>query len=510
MNWTDGYVAELDYLHGYYSELNPLRMRWAFLAAGIQPPRQGYACELGFGQGMSINIHAAAGADVWYGTDFNPAQAGNAQALALLSDSGAKLSDQAFAEFCSREDLPDFDSISLHGIWSWITDENRHVIVNFVRRRLKVGGVLYVSYNTLPGWSSFAPLRHLMKQHSELMSAKAGGIVKRIDGALSFAEQMLAANPAFARASPQIADRLKRVQGQNRHYVAHEYFNDNWHPMFFSGMCEWLMPAKLTYACSAHLLDAIDGLNLLPAQQAFLSQIPDDLFRQSVRDFMVNQQFRRDYWVKGVRRLSGLEQMAALRAQRLLLITHRPDISTKLTGAQGEASMSATVYTPILDLMADHQIKTFAELEQGLSAGGVTTSQLLQAIQALAGNGHIAFVQEEAIVSQAKPRTAKLNGYLLEKARSDDAVSYLASPVSGGGVPMTRFEQLFLLALAEGKKQSGEWATLVWQVISGEGRKMIKDGKTLETREECLAEIGAQAEIFANKNLPILRTLQVI
>lgn len=31
------------------------------------------------------------------------------------------------------------------------------------------------------------------------------------------------------------------------------------------------------------------------------------MFRQTVRDFCVNQQFRRDYWVKGARKLSALE-----------------------------------------------------------------------------------------------------------------------------------------------------------------------------------------------------------
>jgi malate synthase len=39
-------------------------------------------------------------------------------------------------------------------------------------------------------------------------------------------------------------------------------------------------------------------------QQAFLKEIPDAHFRESARDFMVNQQFRRDYWVKGARKLA--------------------------------------------------------------------------------------------------------------------------------------------------------------------------------------------------------------
>jgi hypothetical protein len=132
-DWTAGYVADIGYTFGYYTELNPLRIRLAFSNAGLVAPELGTACELGFGQGMSANLHAAASVVQWSGTDFNPAQAGFAQELAKVAESGARLFDEAFEQFCTRTDLPDFDYIGLHGIWSWISDENRAVIVEFVR-----------------------------------------------------------------------------------------------------------------------------------------------------------------------------------------------------------------------------------------------------------------------------------------------------------------------------------------------------------------------------------------
>lgn len=53
-DWTAGYVADIGYTYGYYKELNPLRMRLAFLNAGIAPPKQAKACELGFGDRKSV------------------------------------------------------------------------------------------------------------------------------------------------------------------------------------------------------------------------------------------------------------------------------------------------------------------------------------------------------------------------------------------------------------------------------------------------------------------------
>ena len=74
---------------------------------------------------------------------------------------------------------------------------------------------------------------------------------------------------------------------------------------------------------------------------------------------------------------------------------------------------------------------------------------------------------------------------------------------------VARFQQLFLLALSQGKKQPAEWAQFVWQILSSQGQKILKEGKTLETAEENLAELTAQAATFAEKQLPILKALQI-
>ena len=508
-DWTAGYVADIGYTFGYYPELNPLRARLAFLNVGLVPPESGTHCELGFGQGVSANIHAAASGATWYATDFNPSQAAFAQSLARASGANAHLTDEAFADFCTRADLPDFDSIGLHGIWSWINDENRAVIVDFIRRKLKVGGVLYISYNTQPGWAAMVPMRDLLTEHSEVMGAPGQGIVSRIDGALEFAEKLFATNPAYTKANPVAVERLKGLKGQNRNYLAHEYFNRDWLPMPFSRMAEWLAPAKISFACSAHYLDHIDAVNLAGDQQALLKEIPDALFRQTVRDFMVNQQFRRDYWVKGARTLNAQEEAEAFRALKVILVQPRTDVSLKITGAIGEATMQEPVYNPILDALADHKPKTLAQIEEAVRGQGVVFAQVVQAAMILTGSGSLAAVQDETLIAKARKHTDKLNAYLIDKTRTSSELSYLASPVTGGGITVGRFQQLFLLALKSGKKQPADWAQMAWQLLSAQGQRVLKDGKALETPEENIEELAAQATVFAAKHLPILKALQI-
>lgn len=509
-DWTDGYRADIGYTFGYYPELNPLRVKLAFLNQGLVYPEMGAACELGFGQGLSVGMHATASVVEWHGTDFNPAQAGFAQELAAVSGSTAHLYEEAFDEFARRPDLPQFDYIGLHGIWTWINDENRAVIVEFVRKRLKAGGVLYISYNTFPGWAHFAPMRHLLSQHAASMGTVGSGILSRVDGAVDFAEKLLATNPLYSRVNTHVTERLARLKTLPKAYIAHEYFNQHWVPMHFATMAEWLEPAKVQFACTANLLDHVDAINLSADQQKFLKEIPDATLRESTRDFMVNQQFRRDYWVKGARKLNAIDQAEALRLVRVVLVAYRPDISLKMTGGVGEVTLNEAIYNPILDLLADYKPRTLGQIEQAMQGKGINFAQIQQSVMVLAGAGHLAPAQDEAVAPKLRKATDKLNTWLVNQSRGSNDVAFLASPVTGGGIAVGRTQQFFLLALAQGKKQPAEWAQLAWQILSLQGHKLVKSGKALETPEENVAELTELANAFALKHVPMLKALLVI
>ena len=106
-DWSSGYVSELGYTYGYYEELNPNRLYLCLLSKGFQPPTITHALELGFGQGVSVNIHAAASDVTWTGTDFNPSQANFARQLACQSGANATLCDASFQEFLADDKNPE-------------------------------------------------------------------------------------------------------------------------------------------------------------------------------------------------------------------------------------------------------------------------------------------------------------------------------------------------------------------------------------------------------------------
>jgi len=509
-DWTAGYVADIGYTYGYYPELNPLRTQLALLNAGFAAPQVRQACELGFGQGVSVAMHAVASDTGWSGTDFNPAQANHARSLVSAAEVTADLGDAAFADFCARDDLPEFDYIGLHGIWSWISDENRAVIADFVRRKLKLGGVLYISYNTLPGWAATAPLRHLMTEHAAKLSGPSEGSVARVDAALSFLDTFLETNPRYLQANPAVKPVADGLKTKDRAYLAHEYFNRDWHPMYVADMARWLSAAKVSFAASAYPIDAVASISLTADQQQQIGAISDPILRETLRDFCVNQQFRRDYWVKGPRRLSPLEQTEQLRALRFVLVRPRAGIPMKVSAPLGEADLSEAIYTPLFDLLADHKPRSLGDIEAALKDKGVNFGHIVQAALILTGSGFAAPVQEQAAIPRAKKRTDKLNAHLIRRARGSQDITYLSSPVTGGGFAVNRFQQIFLLARKAGHKTPDDWAIFTHEILNAQGQGLVKDGKPLGSDEENLAELKRQAGEFAEQVLPVLRALEVV
>ncbi|MES2186140.1 MAG: methyltransferase regulatory domain-containing protein [Pseudomonadota bacterium] len=510
-DWTSGYVADIGYSYGYYTELNPLRATLALLDRGFAPPPEGPCCELGFGQGVSANIHAAASGHAWWGTDFAPGQAAFAQGLAQASGAGAHLFDQSFEEFCSRTDLPDFAFIGLHGIWSWISDENRALIVDFVRRKLKVGGLFYVGYNTHAGWAAFVPMRNLMTQFGATMVPPGVGTLQRVEQSLGFAEKLMELNPVSGRINPAVGERLKGLRGKERNYLAHEYFNRDWHPMPFDVVARGLAPAKLDFAGSATFSEHIHAMNFTPEQEAFLDAIPDVALRETTRDFMVHQQFRKDYWIKGAVPLDPTTQMALLRRQRVQLAKPPQGISCSFVGTLGETALDETLLRPLFDALADFKPATLGQLETLMAPRGMTFVQLFQTLLLLVGRGDMALARDDAAAARAKPATDRLNAAILDLAPvSSRDVPFLASPVTGGGVYVSRTHQLFLLALEQGKATADAIAEHMRHLIEAIGIRMAAGDGQPETLEVSVSRLRGEAATFLAEALPAYRALGVV
>ncbi len=509
-NWSDGYFTQSTYTYGYYRELSPTYQRFCLLARGFaapEPSEDDIHCELGYGQGVSVNIHAAATPGKFIGTDFNPAHAANANELLKASTADAKFFDDSFEQL-TEKNLPQFDSISLHGIWSWISSENQKIIVEFARKNLKPGGIFYNSYNCFPGWAAKSPMRELFILYDKY-AHNSSNTYKRIEEALNFTDELFKANPAYAMIVPEVKTAFEQTRKLDHDYLAHEYFNRDWICMYFTEVAEMLDAAKLEFACSAVLLDFFDGLNFPQPAREFLDKIENPVMREQARDYFVNQQFRKDLYIRGARHLNPFDRLQRLMNTKYVLLT-AGEISLKLRTNLGEANLSREIYDPLIEYLREDNFAPKDLNKFVATHPEIPVNAIEQAIIILVHANAAAPCQSDSAIALVKNRCDKLNDYFYSRARFSGDINFLASPVTGAGVPVDRIAQLLIPAWKSGNKDAKKLSQELWKIFDAQGQRLIMSGKTLETPEENLNEFEKIAKNFLEKILPIFKVLQII
>ena len=295
---------------------------------------------------------------------------------------------------------------------------------------------------------------------------------------MSFTQRIADSGAGFFRANPVASQRLSALAKKNRSYLAHELFNRDWEIMNFSDVVKWLSDAKVSFAGSADLIDYVEQFNLSEQGRRLLTEIKNPILRETIRDLLVNQKFRRDIFIKGGRRLPRREHLEALRSQNFILMARPEDIPLKGRGKRGEFDLKAEQVRPVLDALAqnNHAPQSLGDLERRPELSGLKLPTLIQIILILTAAGHIHPTQQPD--GAVRLRSHALNRHLCMKAISSGDVNFLASPVIGGGVLANRFEQLAILGLKDGDFDPVKEARKACGLLIEQGQKMEKEWQT--------------------------------
>lgn len=506
MTDAGGYVTEIAYTHGFHAQMAPGPMALALAARGIAPPdfsRPFTWCELGFGQGVNLALLAACFPQGrFFGNDILPAHVDGASSLAAAAGAAnLSVSRDGFADYL-HADLPPMDVIALHGVWSWVGAANRANVVEFIRRHLKPGGIVYVSYNALPGWSHHLPLRHLMKAH---LDGDGGALADRIGRAVTFAGRVAGLGGGYFAATPSALARLEDLGERPAGYLAHEYFNRHWDPQHFSEVAGELAAAGLSFAAPALPSDHLDAHALPVPAREMLVGIADPLLRETVRDFLTNQPFRRDLFIRVDDGTGGGGTPVVAGATGPHPALHRlpfaaTGLSARVPGLarlpQGEMAVDRGLCVDLLDRLADGPAPAHALAV----AAGQEVGRVAEALLSLTALGLAApALGDAAGVATAAAFTHRV----LELSAEGDTVAVLASPVLGSGVETDRVERLFLLA----RHQGAPPVEFAWQVLDRRGERLLRDGRLITGPAENRAELADRWRRFGRDRLPILRAL---
>ncbi|MFN3360385.1 MAG: class I SAM-dependent methyltransferase [Pseudanabaenaceae cyanobacterium] len=504
MSWNEGYVSEIEYTFGFYRELSPIWIDFATLLRGLRHDYNSHNftyCELACGQGLTTAILAACYPQAqFYATDYNPQHIVTARGLVEGAGlTNVQFYDDSFKQFLHR-DLPQFDFICLHGIYSWISVDNRRAIVSFIKEKLKPGGAVYVSYNCMPGWGAAAPMQYLLRWQSK---RSPGNIMQKMNSALDLVSKMIELNAPYFVQNPILKSRYERYSKQDRLYLIHEYLNEHWQALYFEQVAAEMNDAKLSFVASASILDQIDNVTIAPNLMPLYNEVTNPVEKEQMNDFLTNAQFRRDLFYRGVGKLSGGQHLQQLQQQRFTLIVNPKEVKYEHTFTAGQAKLQENIYQPIVQILQD-SVLTFGELQNQLT--GMTPQNLFQAIVIFTGLGYFHPVLPPEGYQERKAITDRFNRFVIEQSPHSAQLSFLASPVLGNGIQVNRVEQMFMLAMSYQKSP----VDFAWQILASQNQKMIVEGKTLETPEENVAHLKKVWEEFRSSRLPLLQRLGVL
>ncbi len=513
MGWTGGYVSDIEYTTGFYPEQGPTMLNFVAVLNGYAPvpdDRHFTYFELGFGRGMTVNLLAAANPNGrFYAADFNPAHVAGAAGLAEGAElANLTLLERSFEELAAgAEPLPQFDYITLHGIYTWVDAANRGHIVDFIGRYLKPGGLVYVSYNALPGWAASMPLQRLLVEYGDAYPNRSD---VQVTHAAQFVQKLMDAKVGyFTSGGTALAGRLEGLGKHNRNYLVHEYMHKHWQPMYHADVARDLAEAKLEFAGSADLSLRYPRMYLTDEKMALLATFTDSAMQETLKDYCLNTSFRKDVFVRGARRLAPTLRQAMLQQYGLVLSIPREQAQLKFKLAHGEASTRAELAVPILDEIARGP-RTLAQLMALPPLRGCTVDDVAQ-LAALFIQSRQAELYHTGKDDAAAP-VARMNLRIAGEVRHGDEYPALASALTGSAVQVPYLSRMVYWLLA-GQGMAADRETLAraaWAIMRSQGRQIVRDGVVLADENESLAELSRTIGAVLEQQVPVWRRIGVL
>lgn len=190
-----------------------------------------------------------------------------------------------------------FDYIIAHGVYSWVDDGVKDVLLRLIDEHLAEDGIAYISYNTYPGWHTMDEVRQLM-MFSNRDKAQFNHKEKVLHGKTigSIVGSQILKYDNLKERNSKFLGALRSVMQKDEYYVGHDHLEPNNDPVYFYQFNDHLEAHKLAYLCDADLTlsmvrsfdadiaDTLDklALNDHVAQEQYLDFMLDTTFRKSI------------------------------------------------------------------------------------------------------------------------------------------------------------------------------------------------------------------------------------
>ena len=195
----------------------------------------------------------------------------------------------------SHHHLGTYDYIIAHGFYSWVDEETKDNFLRLCKEHLAKNGILYMSYNTYPGWHKMDSVRALLEfankdidtlnhrekvRHGKTIASKLGAL-------------MLEYDTVKTQQSPFLQSLRQTLQKQDC-YVGHDHLEPVNTPVYFHQCMDHMAEHGFTYLCDCDLNLSFSDVYDETLRTQLQELAPHDpLAREQYIDFMLNTAFRK-------------------------------------------------------------------------------------------------------------------------------------------------------------------------------------------------------------------------
>ena len=195
----------------------------------------------------------------------------------------------------SHEQLGTYDYIIAHGFYSWVDEETKDNFLHLCKQHLAENGILYMSYNTYPGWHKMDSVRALLEfankdidtlnhrekvRHSKTIASKLGALMLEYD--------------TVKNQQASFLQSLRQTLQKQDCYVGHDHLEPVNTPVYFHQCMDHMAEHGFTYLCDCDLNLSFPDVYDETLRTRLQDLAPhDSLAREQYIDFMLNTAFRK-------------------------------------------------------------------------------------------------------------------------------------------------------------------------------------------------------------------------
>ena len=195
----------------------------------------------------------------------------------------------------SYDHLGTYDYIIAHGFYSWVDEETKDNFLRLCKEHLAENGILYMSYNTYPGWHKMDSVRALLEfankdvdtlnhrekvRHGKTVASKLGALMLEYD--------------TVKNQQASFLQSLRQTLQKQDCYVGHDHLEPVNTPVYFHQCMDHMTEHGFTYLCDCDLNLSFPDVYDETLRTKLQDLAPHDpLAREQYIDFMLNTAFRK-------------------------------------------------------------------------------------------------------------------------------------------------------------------------------------------------------------------------